>query len=628
MPRKKGIKSIYPFKNVPNIFFDSEEPISNPPLVSGIGGDVVPAPSTLLPKVFPNLAPEKYGSFEYFNDGDDVGTVDDIGTGSFDVRAPASTDVDMYSAPQRNITRASDGRLWVTWEEGEQKIKVAYSDDGGETWTTEEVFDAVLKSVWWIVIALDSNDKPHVAFGTKNDVGSGRAIYYSNRVGGSWTTPSVVNGPTKPINGLGLAIDSNDKIHLAYGYGVLRGSYRDYTIYYETSTDDGDNWSGEESVYVHSWANNIDASVGGISLVTDSNDIPHLIFVRNSLDGTYNNQLLVTYINRVGGSWNSIETVSPLETGEGAGWGGYGIPNIVLGSDDVVHVAYSNFFGEAYGSGDQYRIFYSYRESASADWANNKETAIGNDTLDPRYFALTLNKVDTPYLFYTDTEIYITYRTDAVANWENNAAEVTSGLSGDMEGVQTIGATLPASDRFGGGSLFVFRRYIDGTDERITFYKGATAFYTAQASTAEAYEGLKSLKITGTGACYLGDSKTDYNVPVEGSTRYIFSVYIKSSAGIPAVDISIKLSDNASILAMGSTQVSTIWKRYDLTFNTNANTTGVEIILENEADGPIYYDCVQLERVNQGELASVASEFKAPSLTQRAFDDINDVVIT
>jgi len=128
------------------------------------------------------------------------------------------------------------------------------------------------------------------------------AIWYSAD-GVAWAEKDAGNRPVEEnnglINGLGMAIDSNDLLHIIF-YQVQENEYS-YTTF-DTTTDQ---WNGGNPAVIEA----IQAEDEGqsdyqsCSIAIDSNDIPHVAYQdKTKVKGT--DYLTIWYNNRIGGAWN------------------------------------------------------------------------------------------------------------------------------------------------------------------------------------------------------------------------------------------------------------------------------------------------------------------------------------
>lgn len=133
--------------------------------------------------------------------------------------------------------------------------------------------------------------------------------------------------------------------------------------------------------------------------------------------------------------------------------------------------------------------------------------------------------------------------------------------------------------------------------------------------------GLQCLRLVRSGGSagddsdvWLGASSAAYNVPVEQSTTYIFSVWIHNSTTAKNIQLKARSSDGTfrSFDAMTSRPANGAWTRYSGTLTTGAYDA-ITIGLSTETDGTIYFDGLQLEPQLAGSTSP--STWKPPSQT-------------
>ncbi len=113
---------------------------------------------------------------------------------------------------------------------------------------------------------------------------------------------------------------------------------------------------------------------------------------------------------------------------------------------------------------------------------------------------------------------------------------------------------------------------------------------------------------------WLGAASSSYNIPVEQSTTYIFSVWINNSTTAKNIQLKARSSDGTyrSFDTMTSRPANGAWTRYSGTLTTgsyNAITIGIS----TETDGTFYCDGLQLEPQLAG--STTPSTWKPPSQT-------------
>jgi hypothetical protein len=224
----------------------------------------------------------------------------------------------------RTVVRASTGRLYTVYRHREEvgsawnALYCAYSDDGGETWTEEEIDSDISNGTYgYVVAAIDSEDNLHIAYFVA-DVGSYPdypSIYYRKRnAGGGWENAEQVDsseyaGELRPC----MAGDSADHIHVVYG------TWTEETSQLRHREKIGDTWQDIEIVVADTGA--VDIYPG---LAVGSDDSLHVVF-HYGAD--------VAYIKKSGGSWGNIETVRPGGDAENT--------VICLDSSDKPHISWT-----------------------------------------------------------------------------------------------------------------------------------------------------------------------------------------------------------------------------------------------------------------------------------------------
>ena len=223
---------------------------------------------------------------------------------------------------RRGLVRDSNGNLWAGYCKGGYNVQRPYikkSTDNGVTWGSEEDVSGVDDS-WFSAMCIDSNDSIFVLYTIDND-----GSYVRKRTsGGSWQTPVKLDSAEDCY---AMAVDSNDNLYAIVDEVI---DSVDYLRLYK-SINNGSSWSlkstplSDESGYamdiaidsnddVHvvlsdhyrkstdggaSWGNSEDTGhdvAGGISLLIDGNDIPHIL-------KDWGNGNEIRYVNRIGGSW-------------------------------------------------------------------------------------------------------------------------------------------------------------------------------------------------------------------------------------------------------------------------------------------------------------------------------------
>jgi hypothetical protein len=268
---------------------------------------------------------------------------------------------------QRKVAVDSTGRIWVTYMRlmavtaggNYEMICAAYSDDGGATWTEEQVTD-LQANQQQPSIAIDSDDVVHLVWtGTGWGVHTARYnIQYCKRDGGAWgavtqlTDIDTPPGQNYPV----IAVDSDDYLHVAWtgdGHGVNTGFvnvvYRQYT----------DAWQAVESVTDLAGESQL-----GTSIAIDSDDVVHLVWSGTGWgveSGFYN----IQYRQRTGAGWQAQEGVTDEDDHQQHCC-------LAVAPSGVAHVVWD--FGAIHGSTN-----IRYRQRTGAGW-QVRETVTDEDT--------------------------------------------------------------------------------------------------------------------------------------------------------------------------------------------------------------------------------------------------------
>jgi len=154
-----------------------------------------------------------------------------------------------------------------------------------------------------------------------------------------------------------------------------------------------------------------------------------------------------------------------------------------------------------------------------------------------------------------------------------------------------------------------FEHYHDGDNVGAGVANG-----TATCDGDNFYIGSRCLKMNATSAdnyVYLGQSSTDYNIPIKPSTRYIISFYAKGASGNEEIECLLRqdttvhksvtfTSNNNSESGNTTADVTTAWLRYYGYVNTDAGITDSGLIrFDNNDNGAVVrFDAVMIEEVD------------------------------
>lgn len=348
------------------------------------------------------------------------------------------------SGSQRALTRISNGRLWVVYKENDaiasgqpdglaHFLFGAYSDDLGDTWTEESVARSLGDPNGIQLIMVDSAGLPHVIYHARAGVADPNThrIYYSNRstmtAGPQWGSRNTVHQDI-PINSFSACIDSADIFHIVFsdanGNHYITGSH--------------DSWSAAELI-------NADDDYF-VDITVDANDVPMIVF---SVFGTGDERRLY-YRDRIGGSWNAREEVSPVQELGSTFPSFVLIPiSIAIDSSNDLHVAWS--------SRDLVSLEGSvwYRKREGGIWRNRIEVRTHPNVGDSESMGLVALALD-------DTDnVWIVYQQASPLSGGDEAIRykrITAGILGD-EITPTGASTILRPDDFGSVYAILWQRY-------------------------------------------------------------------------------------------------------------------------------------------------------------------------
>jgi len=294
-------------------------------------------------------------------------------------------------ACQRKIVRKSNSELWCTYYRSDgtrNQIYVAYSIDGGQTWTEEQVTAATSTNHQYLpAIAVDSNDNIHLVWYGKGwgnnptinqilynkrtssgwqgqelvtDVSGGQSgpviavdssgnahviwtgrtwgtnvnydnLQYRKRTSESWQTREAITDKPNHQGGATIAIDSSGNIHLAWrgpGWGVNSGYSN---VQYRKRTSEG--WQSQEGV------TDINNTQGGCCIVLDTNNNVHLVWYGKAW-GVNKTVFNIQYRQRTAVGWQVQEAITDSGSTQGD-------PTLTVDVSDNLHLIW---FGKGWGS--------------------------------------------------------------------------------------------------------------------------------------------------------------------------------------------------------------------------------------------------------------------------------------
>lgn len=245
------------------------------------------------------------------------------------------------------------------------QVHIAYTDrqylfyaslDGNETWSSEQIV-AIGGTNSVNSLVFDSNDEAQILW---HDGDFGK-LSHAKKSGNNWDI-TVVDGNDSSENfhgaGNSMVIDSNDKLHIAYGYQITDGSH--YSKKY--ASFDGTTWT---SMYL---TNN--STDGRTSIAIDSNGHVHISYY-HSCNGCIPKLIHAQYD---GISWNHTQVnTQNMSNHDPPKYGWYS--SLAVDTNGKVHLTYSKH--QLTGNGWINSLIYSILPSNSQNNSNEISAQFG-----------------------------------------------------------------------------------------------------------------------------------------------------------------------------------------------------------------------------------------------------------
>ncbi len=254
----------------------------------------------------------------------------------------------------RNLARRSDASLWCAYYRSDgflDQIYCAYSADGGQNWTEEQLTDAA-DNQYSPAIAIDSEDNVHVTwYGLDwGDSPTDRNIQYRKRTT-AWQAQEAITDvafdPTSPSDQTypSIAIDSEDNIHVTWQGLGWETHPNDSNIQYRKRTATA--WQVQEAITDSSQLQ------GRPSIAIDSEDNIHVVW-RGYGWGINAGEYNIQYRKRTT-AWQAQEALTDATDDQGNA-------AIAIDSEGNVHVTWH---GYSWGTHpDVYNVQYRKRTTA------------------------------------------------------------------------------------------------------------------------------------------------------------------------------------------------------------------------------------------------------------------------
>ena len=258
-------------------------------------------------------------------------------------------------------------------------------------------------------------DEPSAPMGTVR-------VFESTNGGASWTEQDAADAPSGNYWGQSAAIDGNGIIHIAY----WDRSSTSPGLRYVTFSTGTNTFSGDTAVVSVTSA---EPDALKVALAVDSNNFEHIIY-----NDDVNGSLIVTYIDNVGGSWNTPVQVYSWTEVQGSP---AGADDILIDQNNLPEISYwdpSSNVHAAIGSANKATSFTS-QSLAPSDWL-----AGGSITMDS--LGNTWILYDTYTSPYTPT--LIEHKTgDSWSTWQQPVVDPDPLAAGAAFGsVAAMGTTI------------------------------------------------------------------------------------------------------------------------------------------------------------------------------------------
>jgi hypothetical protein len=149
---------------------------------------------------------------------------------------------------------AYKGRLYCSWLQGSNSIKMSFSDDG-INWSSPQTLSNTPYLLDGVNIATDNSGNIYVVWEINNGNGYWNNFQFTKSTNGgvNWSTPAQISlqytahiqvsavGPSMSVN------MQDNTIFLVYS-GAIPPAYNNYDVYMKKSTNGGINWSNELTI--------------------------------------------------------------------------------------------------------------------------------------------------------------------------------------------------------------------------------------------------------------------------------------------------------------------------------------------------------------------------------------------
>ncbi len=297
----------------------------------------------------------------------------------------SANDVGKYSS----IALDSNGYVHISYID-ETNDDLRYCNNTQGSWTCD-IVASYGTNFYESSIAIDSSDKLHIAYLVYNDDEGEHYAVYCNNTQGSWTCNNIRSATTL-FRDISIAIDSNDKIHLAISVNI-----NDYVgLYYYNNTNGA--WAGDPFLYS---PGSCAACIEFTSVAIDSNNKIHMSLPYITSD--------LRYCNNTQGSW----TCDDIDTANDVGK----YSSIAIDSNDKMHIAH---YDETNGN-------LRYCNNTQGSWTCQ---AIETSGIIGLYPSIAIDGNDKVHIVHYDaTNDVLRYCNNTVGTWSCTSLAKTDGNS-------------------------------------------------------------------------------------------------------------------------------------------------------------------------------------------------------
>lgn len=263
----------------------------------------------------------------------------------------------VYDSGTRIAEDPNTGRLWISLQgyrdyEGRlENAYAAYSDDGGETWTVETIYEYPFEEAGLPPNLVVESDSDVWAVWTFSPADGSCDIVYSvrNHATGNWSAPAIIfdGSITHDYSWVGyqsppLALDSLGHKHIIWEtWNTVDDTYRLWYSEYAV------NWSVPVVILSQPYPDSITAQ----AIAIDSPGHVYALFMYDS--GSWND---LGYMVKTGVNWGAVQRVGTDTWIPNYSWSN----QMTMDSDGDVHIGFW-----AYGAGHHPRILYRAEISGS-----------------------------------------------------------------------------------------------------------------------------------------------------------------------------------------------------------------------------------------------------------------------